>query len=79
MVNIKVSKEFKQLFSNIAGNLSITSIKIYNNMLTDKDNILNDFKNQLGIYLIHNLVNGTQYVSSASYFKKRLYSYYSPS
>lgn len=78
MVNIKVSKDFKQLFSNVAGSLSITPIKVYNNMLTDKDNILNDFKNQSGIYLIHNLVNGTQYVGSASNFKKRLYAYYSP-
>jgi hypothetical protein len=78
MVNIKVSKEFKQLFSNVADSLSITPIKVYNNMLTDKNNILNDFKNQSGIYLIHNLVNGTQYVGSASNFKKRLYAYYSP-
>lgn len=78
MINIKVNKNFKQLFSNFAGNLSFTPIKVYNNMLIDKDNILNDFKNQSGIYLIHNLVNGTQYVGSASNFKKRFYVYYSP-
>lgn len=79
MINIKVNKDFVQLSSNVAGSLSFTPIKVYNNMLTDKENILNDFKNQSGIYLIHNLVNGKQYVGSASYFNKRLSAYYFPS
>ena len=79
MINIKVNKEFDQLFSNIADRLSFCPIKVYNNMLTDKENIINDFKNKSGIYLIHNLVNGTQYVGSAVNFKKRLSTYYFPS
>jgi group I intron endonuclease len=76
MINIKVNKDFRQLSSNFMDNLPFTPVKVYHNMLTDKDNILNDFKNQSGIYLIHNLVNGTQYIGSASNFKKRLYAYY---
>jgi len=47
-------------------------------MLINKDNILNDFKNQLSVYLIHNLVNGSQYVGNTKNFKRRLYKYYSP-
>ncbi len=48
-------------------------------MLTDKDSIINDYNNQSGIYLIHKIVNGKQYVGSAINLKRRLYSYYSPS
>jgi group I intron endonuclease len=76
MINIKVNKDFRQLSSNFMDNLPFTPVKVYYNMLTDKDNLLNDFKNQSGIYLIHNLVNGTQYIGSASNFKKRFYAYY---
>jgi group I intron endonuclease len=79
MINININKDFEKLFSNVAGSLSFVPVKVYNNMLTDKDNILNDFNNQSGIYLIHNLVNGKQYVGSAINLKRRLYSYYSPS
>lgn len=79
MINININKNFEKLFSNVAGSLSFVPVKVYNNMLTDKDNILNDYKNQSGIYLIHNFVNGKQYVGSAINLKRRLYSYYSPS
>lgn len=79
MINIKVNKDFDQLFSNIADRLSFCPIKVYDNMLTDKENIINDFKNKSSIYLIHNLVNGKQYVGSSSKLNKRLSSYYLPS
>ncbi len=78
MINININKDFEKLFSNVAGSLSFVPVKVYNNMLTDKDNILNDFNNQSGIYLIHKIVNGTQYVGSASNFRKRLSAYYYP-
>lgn len=78
-ININKNKNFEKLFSNVAGSLSFVPVKVYKNMLTDKDSILNDYNNQSGIYLIHNLVNGKQYVGSAINLKRRLYSYYSPS
>lgn len=78
MINIKVNKEFKQLSPLVVGSLSFTFVKMYNNMLTDKDIILSDFKKQSGIYLLHNQVNGKQYVDCASDLKKRFYLYYSP-
>lgn len=79
MINIYINKNFEKLLSNVAGSLSFVPVKVYKNMLTDKDSILNDYNNQSGIYLIHNLVNGKQYVGSAINLKRRLYYYYSPS
>nr|YP_009059696.1 GIY-YIG endonuclease [Parasitella parasitica]AIO05746.1 GIY-YIG endonuclease [Parasitella parasitica] len=79
MINIKVDKDLKQLFSITAGNLSFCPIKIYNNMLDDKSLIVSEFNNKSSIYLLHNLVNGKQYVGSSIDLKRRLYSYYSPS
>jgi group I intron endonuclease len=77
MINIKVNKDFKQLFSNVAGSNLLNSIKVYNNMLNDKSLIVSEFKNKSGIYLIHNLVNGKQYVGSSKNINQRLSSYYS--
>ncbi|KAG2217061.1 hypothetical protein INT45_004890, partial [Circinella minor] len=79
MINIKVDKDLKQLFSITANNLSFCPVKIYNNMLDDKSLIVSEFNNKSGIYLLHNLVNGKQYVGSSINLKRRLYSYYSPS
>jgi group I intron endonuclease len=79
MINIKVDKDLKQLFSITADNLSFCPVKIYNNMLDDKSLIVSEFNKKPGIYLLHNLVNGKQYVGSSIDLKRRLYSYYSPS
>ena len=79
MINIKVDKDLKQLFSITADNLSFCPVKIYNNMLDDKSLIVSEFNKKSGIYLLHNLVNGKQYVGSSIDLKRRLYSYYSPS
>jgi group I intron endonuclease len=76
MINIKVDKDFKQLFSNIADSCPIDPIKVYNNMLDDKSLIVSELKNKSGIYLIHNLVNGKQYVGSKN-LSQRLSLYYS--
>jgi group I intron endonuclease len=78
MINVQVDKDFKALFPFVEKDLPFVPVKVYNNMLTQKDMIFNDFKRQSGIYLLHNLVNGKQYVGSAKDLKKRLYSYYSP-
>lgn len=48
-------------------------------MLDDKSLIVSEFNNKSGIYLLHNFVNGKQYVGSSIDLKRRLYSYYSPS
>lgn len=74
-----MDKDLKQLFSITADNLSFCPIKIYNNMLDDKSLIVSEFNNKSGIYLLHNLVNGKQYVGSNIDLRRRLYSYYSPS
>jgi group I intron endonuclease len=79
MINIKVDKDLKQLFSITANNLSFCPVKIYNNMLDDKSLIVSEFNKKSGIYLLHNLVNEKQYVGSSIDLKRRLYSYYSPS
>lgn len=46
-------------------------------MLNDKFLIVSEFKTKSGIYLIHNLVNGKQYVGSSKNLTQRLSSYYS--
>jgi group I intron endonuclease len=79
MINIKINKDFKKLFSINANSLSFCPVKIYNNMLDDKFLILSEFNKQSGIYLLHNFVNGKQYVGSTIDFKQRLSSYYNPS
>lgn len=77
MIYIKVDKDFKQLFSNVAGSCPFNPIKVYNNMFDDKSLIVSELKNKSGIYLIHNLVNGKQYVGSSKNLNQRLSSYYS--
>jgi group I intron endonuclease len=59
------------------GSNVLNPVKVYNNMLDDKSLIVSEFKNKSGIYLIHNLVNGKQYVGSSKNLKQRLSSYYS--
>lgn len=79
MINIKIGQELKQQFSITASSLFFCPLKIYNNMLDDKSLIVSEFDKKSGIYLLHNLVNGKQYVGSSIDLKRRLYSYYSPS
>jgi group I intron endonuclease len=79
MVNIKVDKDFKQLFPLVVGSLVYSPIKIYHNMLVDRDLVLSELRGKAGIYLIHNLVNSKQYVGSSKNLRKRLLYYYSPS
>lgn len=77
MINIKTNKDFKQLYPIHVDSLSFSPIKVYNNMLDDKSLIVSEFKGKAGIYLIHNLVNGKQYVGSSKDLRQRLLSYYS--
>lgn len=79
MINIKMDQDLKQLSPITVDSLFFCPIKIYNNMLDDKSLIVSEFNKKSGIYLLHNLVNGKQYVGSSIDLKRRLYSYYSPS
>lgn len=60
-------------------NLNNVSIEIIYNFLIDRDIVLKEYRNKSGIYLIHNNVNGKQYIGSAHNLGNRLASYYFPS
>ncbi len=68
----------KMHFLNI-DKLKSKPIYIYNSLLKDKDIILKNHKSISGIYLLHNLINGKQYVGSGYDLSKRLANYYFPS
>lgn len=57
--------------------LKSTPVSILYNLSKDRRILLKEFKS--GIYLIHNNVNGKQYVGSGMYLGKRLATYYFPS
>jgi group I intron endonuclease len=59
--------------------LKFTPISLIYNLSKDKESNLKEFKNKSGIYLIHNNVNGKQYVGSGLDLSKRLATYYFPS
>lgn len=59
--------------------LKTTPVSYIYNLSEDKELILKEFKNKSGIYLIHNNVNGKQYVGSGMDLSKRLATYYFPS
>lgn len=59
--------------------LKVTPISPLYNFLKDRETILKEYKNKSGIYLIHNNVNGKQYVGSGIDLGKRLATYYFPS
>jgi group I intron endonuclease len=49
---------------------------IFNNTLLNKNEIINNCKNLLGIYLLHNLVKGKQYIGSSYNLSVRFFTYY---
>jgi hypothetical protein len=61
------------------GNLKSKPLIVYPSLLKDKDLILSSHKAVSGIYLLHNLVNGKQYIGSAHDLRIRLATYYFPS
>jgi hypothetical protein len=60
-------------------NLKSTPVSLLYNLSKDRRVFLKEFKNKSGIYLLHNNVNGKQYVGSGIYLRKRLSTYYFPS
>lgn len=75
MVNIQHKQNFDQKYPL---NLSSNVYPVYN-LLSDRDIILKKIKHKSGVYLIHNSVNGKQYIGSGIDLGRRLGSYYFPS
>lgn len=69
----------KKLYFLNKSSLKSKPVIIYNSLLKDKKLILSNNKSKSGIYLLHNLINGKQYIGSAYYLRKRLATYYFPS
>ena len=59
--------------------LKSTPVSNIYNLYVDKEVFLKEFKNKSGIYLIHNNVNGKQYIGSGMDLSKRLATYFFPS
>ena len=79
LITIKHKHKFSQQHKlNLANLKSTTASPVYN-LLKDRENILKEYRNKSGIYLIHNNVSGKEYVGSGMDLGKRLATYYFPS
>ena len=78
-INIVPSKYMTKSYILDIKNMKSKPVIIYDNLLKDKDLILKIYRNITGIYLLHNSINGKQYVGSAYNLSKRLAYYYFPS
>ena len=78
-ITIKIERSFKKLYPLNVNTLLSKPIKIFYNALLSKNNIIKDYKNVSGIYLLHNSINGKQYIGSGYNLSVRLSSYYYPS
>jgi hypothetical protein len=79
LITVKPKHKFNQQCKLDLGNLKVTPVSSLYNFLKDREIILKEYKNKSGIYLIHNNVNGKQYVGSGKDLGKRLATYYFPS
>lgn len=79
LITVKPKHKFSQKCKLNLANLKSTSLSPLYNLLKDRETILKEYKNKSGIYLIHNNVNGKQYVGSGMDLVKRLATYYFPS
>jgi len=78
-ITIKIKKSFEKLYLLNVNTLLSKPVKVFYNALLSKDSIIKDYKNVSGIYLLHNSVNGKQYIGSGQNLSARLSSYYYPS
>jgi group I intron endonuclease len=69
----------KKLFSNFAGSDFMTSIKVYDNLLNNKSEIINSNKNKIGIYLWFNNLTEDFYIGSSINLGRRFSSYFNES
>ncbi len=79
LITIKPEHKFSQECKLDLANLSSTSYSPLYNFFSDKEIILKEYKNKSGVYLLHNNVNGKEYVGSGKDLSKRLATYYFPS
>jgi hypothetical protein len=79
LIAVKPKHKFSQLCKLDLANLKVTTVSPLYNFIKDRETILKEYKNKSGIYLIHNNVNGKQYVGSGMNLGKRLATYYFPS
>nr|WDW20857.1 hypothetical protein [Valsa mali var. pyri (nom. inval.)] len=79
LITVKPKHKFNQTCKLDSANLKATPVSPIYNILKDRDTILKEYNNKSCIYLIHNNVNGKQYVGSGVDLGKRLATYYFPS
>lgn len=78
LITVNPKQIFIQKYLLNSTMLKSTQVSNIYNLYLDKV-FLKEFKNKSGIYLIHNNVNGKQYIGSAMDLSKRLATYYFPS
>lgn len=79
LITVNPNRKFSQEQKLDLMNLKVTPASPIYNLLKDRNTILREYKNKGGVYLIHNNVNGKQYVGSGMDLSKRLATYYFPS
>lgn len=79
LITVKPKHKYSQKCKLDLANLKSTPVSPLYNLFKDRETILKEYKNKSGIYLIHNNVNGKQYVGSGMDLVKRLATYYFPS
>lgn len=79
LITIRPNHKFNQECKlNLMNLKSIPASPLYN-FYSDKEILLKEYNNKSGIYLIHNDINGKEYVGSGIDLKRRLATYYFPS
>lgn len=79
LIAVKPKHKFSQLCKLDLAKLKSTPVSPLYNFIKDRETILKEYKNKSGIYLLHNNVNGKQYIGSGTDLGKRLATYYFPS
>nr|AYU58491.1 GIY-YIG endonuclease [Hirsutella rhossiliensis] len=79
LITVKPKYQFNQEQKLYLIDLKVTPVSHVYNLLKDRETILKEYKNKGGIYIIHNNVNGKQYVGSGKDLSKRLATYSFPS
>ena len=79
LITIKIGKSFEKLYPLNINNLLSKPVVVFYNALLNRNDIIKNYKNVSGIYLLHNSVNGKQYIGSGYNLSTRLSTYYYPS
>ncbi len=76
LITIKIGKSFEKLYPLNINNLLSKPVMVFYNALLNRNDIIKNYKNVSGIYLLHNSVNGKQYIGSGYNLSRRLSTYY---